>query len=884
MQSSSGRSTDSNTAKALRQFYIVHYCQVAVKLFVACSVCLADAALILTPWINHGAEAVPDDGMVLFGLIERTVMLVALSAIFIYVLPHADTRHARLVTIFIWLMWFIEVCIYLSLNLDDVGPAPDITNGNRSCTVAGRLQKFSYHPWAAAMCIWQHIVVDRARVLQEPVAWDLGGLKHAVRVHYCVACAHLLVVGAALAGDLTDCVLGLGLMFDGWFHERGWMFLCAVQTTLCVTFGWRMVVFFKGPYETLRKMPNLDVARVAVKHLEHQIRSIHLRVFFALQLVVFYFLSTKIPEMWFALSLARHADSIASIAIVLRTMKLGQSESVYLARKHEFMRMQNRREIRYDPKVEQGWDDLVDDLAHRGITLEKLMEFWMKLPQRMPHFDPMRHTTRCVVRQVIIPLTASTGRAYATHMMNEVPTVPMKMVTHTWSNLFRNLVAAVVADAVGDMTYGVSAYLLTHKPAKIIALLDSRNKLQDTYWICAFSVAQHYSICDATYVDKVTGDLVPACTCGRPKYNFMSPPLCDGASIPCEMNKFVDMMAYLASNDEDFQQVVAVDPEFQLFERAWCIAEMAKAHSLYVTQNLKMLMCTSSNQFEKMLRALDVRNLKASRPEDVEYILASIPDHDEFNTRLKELIFNPHIGVYTRWVHSDPRGRMALAGRVISQLGMCGENNATLATMYMVLSSNTREMRDSVNDRRRELEAIGLDRREDFASCIAASLRLFSPATSDESVVGSRRSRRRQNSHTRKMALPGIGEGRSKEARHEDGGIPNMQGFHMDDSVRVVSTGSLDDEGTLRQNGTSDSAMQLILTGGSSFNDALTDLPSLPYASTSSSAACDGIESLAPAPAANNVQEALPEPQCAPTDGPCNGPPAESCPSRVFSI
>eukprot|EP00913_Durusdinium_trenchii_P002097 g1936.t1 len=51
-------------------------------------------------------------------------------------------------------------------------------------------------------------------------------------------------------------------------------------------------------------------------------------------------------------------------------------------------------------------------------------------------------------------------------------------------------------------------------------------------------------------------------------------------SAATEMNKFDEMMAFLAARDPKFCQVVAVDSDFGVFTRAWCMAEVAQASLL----------------------------------------------------------------------------------------------------------------------------------------------------------------------------------------------------------------------------------------------------------------------------------------------------------------
>ncbi|CAE8724560.1 unnamed protein product [Polarella glacialis] len=108
--------------------------------------------------------------------------------------------------------------------------------------------------------------------------------------------------------------------------------------------------------------------------------------------------------------------------------------------------------------------------------------------------------------------------------------------------------------------------------------------------------------------------------CGRPKC-FNNTPEVDalGRSVHCELNKFDDMMGHIA-------QIDVVDGKFDLFTRAWCVAEVADRHA------------------PERLRFLKVQEMEAwmeaSRPEDVAEILAKIPDKDAFNA---------HTGLLTQW-------------------------------------------------------------------------------------------------------------------------------------------------------------------------------------------------------------------------------------------
>eukprot|EP00929_Paragymnodinium_shiwhaense_P083088 TRINITY_DN44126_c0_g1_i24.p1 TRINITY_DN44126_c0_g1~~TRINITY_DN44126_c0_g1_i24.p1 ORF type:complete len:117 (+),score=13.59 TRINITY_DN44126_c0_g1_i24:238-588(+) len=66
----------------------------------------------------------------------------------------------------------------------------------------------------------------------------------------------------------------------------------------------------------------------------------------------------------------------------------------------------------------------------------------------MLHYNKDVHTTHDVVRAAIVPLTEASGLSYAAMVSGGPGVVPDRMVTHTWSNLFRDTMAALVADAL----------------------------------------------------------------------------------------------------------------------------------------------------------------------------------------------------------------------------------------------------------------------------------------------------------------------------------------------------------------------------------------------------------------------------------------------------
>ena len=184
-------------------------------------------------------------------------------------------------------------------------------------------------------------------------------------------------------------------------------------------------------------------------------------------------------------------------------------------------------------KTDKGteWDRKTQELAVRGISLHNLLLFYKQLSDSvMPSFQPSVHTTNDVVRLAIIPLTARSCSSYAELVNQHKEVLPQKMVTHNWSNLFRDLLASVVADALGELTFEFIAELLSDTAGVNLVqeMLKVQGRLHNTYWICAFAVNQHSGICGANArgdLDPVTMIPHPICCCNAPKIFNKTPPL-----------------------------------------------------------------------------------------------------------------------------------------------------------------------------------------------------------------------------------------------------------------------------------------------------------------------------------------------------------------------
>jgi hypothetical protein len=127
------------------------------------------------------------------------------------------------------------------------------------------------------------------------------------------------------------------------------------------------------------------------------------------------------------------------------------------------------------------------------------------------------------------------------------------------------------------------------------------------------------------------------------------------------MNKFGDMMEFLFMRDASFEQVIAVDAQFDLFNRAWCILELAIAHRMGMKQHLKLLNFRCLEENSKQLRSLKVEHMTASRAEDIQEILSHVPDKASFNKNLQRLLFDKLI---PQWNNLDALDQMFAAGQL----------------------------------------------------------------------------------------------------------------------------------------------------------------------------------------------------------------------------
>ena len=316
-----------------------------------------------------------------------------------------------------------------------------------------------------------------------------------------------------------------------------------------------------------------------------------------------------------------------------------------------------------------AWQAKVAELSLRGMTLNSLLRFYQEDIPSIPDwsYSPNSHLTRDVVRRVIIPLTSFEESAYAASVLNrDGPQRANIMVTHSWSNTFKDLLAAVISDALQECSFKLVANLLSSAEdcAFLAQLLVDSGRLGDTYWICAFAVNQHTSICHSNPYDRdpLTNQLHPVCSCSSVT---ISDP--DGLNPLSEINKFDDMMYHLATTGV-CRQLVAVDEPLCLFQRAWCMAEIAEAKRLHMKQSLKLPSKAAIELNALALETLDVRNMHASCIKDKDLILSKITTSqsiEEFNEDLHSLIFAPKSGLLAAWQAMDSLQQMGEVGRLI---------------------------------------------------------------------------------------------------------------------------------------------------------------------------------------------------------------------------
>jgi len=234
--------------------------------------------------------------------------------------------------------------------------------------------------------------------------------------------------------------------------------------------------------------------------------------------------------------------------------------------------------------------------------------------------------------------TETKGYAYATSINSGRPMLAFKMVTHNWSNKFAHLIGAIFADAQELETYDSVVSLLKNKDyGTVYQMLEQHHQLDVPYWVCAFSVNQHAGICARAPPYDTSGCEIQTCGCGTEKHF---------EGDLSEMNKFDDMMNYLKRRlpkvqaEVRLEQVVAMDVNFALLTRVWCVAELVEADHLHIHQAVKIHSGASRDLCLERLASSDVRRAEASFPADKDLVLGKIEDVEQFNHRLQDLMLH----------------------------------------------------------------------------------------------------------------------------------------------------------------------------------------------------------------------------------------------------
>ena len=492
----------------------------------------------------------------------------------------------------------------------------------------------------------------------------------------------LLIAGTIITGSRNS---GSIIFYTSWIS------LCAIGgiTLLCnVAASIVAICSFRKSYSELRRICRLAEANEAPISARSSLRRARrfaglqgLGVSFSLVFTLL-LVPARVSSMLYAAGIYDF-DGYDALTVVLFLIQafdaLGNAVAVLLlSGSHRMAKVERSQGSHRSWKVEQAehsrnqqtshedvnWTRKVEELSMRGMTLRSLLTFYQENLPSMPDwkYAPREHKTRDVVRRAIIPLTSSEECAFSVSAFSkDGPKRAQVMVTHNWGNSFSNLLAAVLSDALQECSFSLPAELLQEDCAFLQDLLAKMGRLDETYWICAFAVNQHISICHSNPYDRdpFTDQLHPVCH--RNSTNIIDP---DGRSASSEINKFDDMMSFLATTG-GCRQVIAVDKSLDLFRRAWCVAEIAEAKRLQMDQSLKLWSKATLQERARTLENLDVRDMRASSETDKELILGKIQDVDDFNAELQVLIFDPKSGLVATWNAMDSLQQIGEVGRLI---------------------------------------------------------------------------------------------------------------------------------------------------------------------------------------------------------------------------
>eukprot|EP00928_Gymnodinium_smaydae_P051489 TRINITY_DN3503_c0_g1_i1.p1 TRINITY_DN3503_c0_g1~~TRINITY_DN3503_c0_g1_i1.p1 ORF type:complete len:692 (-),score=79.06 TRINITY_DN3503_c0_g1_i1:291-2366(-) len=593
----------------------------------------------------------------------------------LFLIARAVTHHVQFAALYAASLWFMAVTIWGTQVVSCWFPYVKATPG------AYVLQWQAEVLATLSTVFFFRMVLSRLRTLEEAMWEDVGSRTLSSMFYvYCFFCS-------------LSCVIDLGVYWtsreahEGWLHPSTSRFPWNIlMTLLCViAFCVKAFLMLERPCaRVLQAWPNMstdqrDAATRATCIVLSQQAALVLSVWSKLVRAILWILYNRlasefpwVPDAIEGLTLVDFiSESVGAImfsgAYGMKSLKHSLSRRL-MEQQRSSLRRQVATHWRPSERDSPMWQVKVAEMAKRGISLKALLDFYERLGQTvMPEYKSDLHRTKDVVRAAIIPETKDRCCSMATVMMSGIPTRPDKFVSHSWGNLFHDLVASIVADALGEVSYEACSFLLASNFRGLKAALSAKDCLNTTYWICAFAVNQHATICETNPYDfdPSTGRLYKPCKCKSERHLNTTPPLTlSGKSIWCEVNKFKDMLRYLAACNEQLEHVIAVDANFDLFTRAWVVAELAEAHDVGIRQHLRIKSRTTLLESEHSLRDLRIEAMQASRPEDIDEILAGIQDKDAFNSRLQSMIFGSSGGLISEWKGLDGLEQMTRIGQL----------------------------------------------------------------------------------------------------------------------------------------------------------------------------------------------------------------------------
>merc|ERR1712072_538899 len=124
----------------------------------------------------------------------------------------------------------------------------------------------------------------------------------------------------------------------------------------------------------------------------------------------------------------------------------------------------------------------------------------------------------------------------------------------------------------------------------------------------------------------------------------------------------------MAQRQPSFRHIVAIDEHFNVFMRAWCVAEIVEGSALGLPQRMVIHSQSSFDKHYNDLKNLDVRRCRASRLADKMEILNKIKDIDVFNEYLQWLIFGTD-GLFDEFL--DWESRLVMVSKIASRATPC---------------------------------------------------------------------------------------------------------------------------------------------------------------------------------------------------------------------